>query len=317
MKRVVIVGGETHIGEVTGAAGLEIVGAAVRADLMDRARERFGGLVTDDYHGLLEAARPDIVAVANENDLKAEAVLAALSGGMDVIVDKPLALRLEDQEAIENALAAHPRRRLLNLLTLRGSPAWRGIRDAASEGVIGAPVFCHVRMAVRLDRENRPPWFLDCRQSGGLFLDLLIHGLDMVEWCMGRKIAAVTARTGNLSCPEDTWLRDHAAVFCEMEGGGTAVVEGQRLLPDTKGSDYRMTLVGTKGYADLVMGGPVTVTSAEAASQAMTALPQARSVVEDWLEGGNLVPQDASLRANRLAILATISAERQERIGTL
>ena len=38
---------------------------------------------------------------------------------------------------------------------------------------------------MQLKREERPPWFLDCRRSGGLFLDLLIHGIDQVEWGAG------------------------------------------------------------------------------------------------------------------------------------
>jgi len=60
----------------------------------------------------------------------------------------------------------------------------------------------------------------------------------------------------------------------------------------------------------LVMGGAVTVTSPEGADVTVTDLPAPCSVVADWLSGGDLIPQEASLRANRLAILATISAER-------
>lgn len=317
MRRVAIVGGETHIGEITALRGeqLEIVGAAVREDQLDQAREQFGGLVTTDFRKLLRDSPPDIVAVANENDRKAEVILAALGAGTDVIADKPLAISMADQEAIEGTLRAAPQRRLLNLLTLRGNPEWAGLRDCVAAGEIGAPAFCHVRMAVRLKRSERPPWFLDCRRSGGLFLDLLIHGLDQVEWCMGCRILAVTAGTGNLGFPEDPHLRDHASVFCELEGGATALVEGQRMLPDTKGSDYRMHVAGTGGYADLTMGQGVRVTNTEGAERLLESLPQAQSVVADWLAGGDLVPQEASVRANRLALLATESAELRRRIA--
>ena len=43
-------------------------------------------------------------------------------------------------------------------------------------------------------------------------------------------------------------------------------------------------------------------------------LPVPRSVVEDWLVDGDLVGQAASLRANRLSILATQSAEQGKRL---
>ncbi len=317
MYRVGIVGGETHVGEVTKLAGeqLEIVAAAVRPEQTEEAAEAYNCPVVEDYRGLLVNPELDIVAVANENDRRAEVIVAAIAAGKDVICDKPLALTMAEQDAIEEAVAANPQRRVLNLLTLRGQPIWRALREVVNCGRIGSPAFTHVRMAVRLKRDERPPWFLDARRSGGLFLDLLIHGLDQVEWVTGRHITAMTATIGNLGEPEEEHLRDHAAVFCEMEDGSAALCEGQRMLPDTKGSDYRVTVAGTSGYADLYAAeSKLVVTDMEAADQEVTELPEELSVVADWLGGGNAIPQVASLRANRLAIVATMSATRHERI---
>ncbi|MBI4474577.1 MAG: Gfo/Idh/MocA family oxidoreductase [Acidobacteria bacterium] len=264
---------------------------------------------------MLHDIRPDIVAISNENDKKFAATIEALQCGSDAIVDKPLCLTLPEQAELERFLAAHPQRRLLNLLTLRGEPTYLELRRQIQNGALGAPAFVHVRMSVRLKRAQRPRWFLDVRRSGGLFLDLLIHGLDQVEWLTGRRIVALTANSGNLSDPSDPHLRDHAAVYCELDNGASAVVEGQRLLPDTKGSDYRVTVAGTGGVADLVFDPPsLRLTNAAAADAAITAFPIKQSVVADWVNGGDLVPQDASLRANRLALLATLSAEQRRRI---
>lgn len=317
MKRVAIVGGETHIGEITKLAGteLEIVGAVVREDQREKAERDFKASVYLDEGALYEQTDPQIVAVANENDRKAETVMRALEGGCDVAVDKPLAMTMAEQERIEAFLRGHPERRLLMLLTLRGHPLWAGMRAQVQSGAVGEPAFCHVRMAVQLKRAQRPPWFLDVRRSGGLFLDLLIHGIDQVVWATGARVTAVTAVTGNLGAPEDAQLRDHASVLCELDSGGSAVVEGQRMLPDTKGSDYRMLVAGTEGYVDLSMAAnALVVTSSSGADAQVSALPEAQSVVADWLAGGQLVGQAASLRANRLSILATVSAEEGRRI---
>ncbi len=170
-------------------------------------------------------------------------------------------------------------------------------------------------MAVRLKRKERPAWFLDVRRGGGLFLDLLIHGIDQVEWVTGARITALSAAMGNLGDPDDQRLRDHASVFCELDNGGSAVIEGQRMLPDTRGSDYRMLVAGTLGYTDLSMAGnSLTVTTPAGADTPVTSLPGAQSVVADWLGGGNLVDQAASLRANRLSVLATQAAEARTRM---
>jgi predicted dehydrogenase len=272
--------------------------------------------VVTDYRRLLADHRPDLVAVANENDLKAEVVLAALRAGCRVVVDKPLAITMREQARVEGALASAGPERLLMLLTLRGQPVWAGLRQVILSGRIGAPAFTHVRMAVRLKRSERPPWFLDVRRSGGLFLDLLIHGLDQVEWLTGRWIVALAANTGNLGYPEDHQLQDHAAVYCELDDGSAALVEGQRMLPDTKGSDYRVTVAGTRGVADLWLSPPrLTVSDPGGADQEVTDLPAPVSVVADWLANGGLVPQTDSLRANRLALLATQAASRGRRLA--
>ncbi|MGD9494901.1 MAG: Gfo/Idh/MocA family protein [Armatimonadota bacterium] len=312
MKRVAVVGGETHIGEVTGLAGelLQIVGCAVREDQLAWARQTFGCPVGTDYRRLVERDDVDIVSVANENDRRAEVILSALAAGKDVIADKPIAITLQEQEAIERALVEHPQRRLLMLLTLRGQPLWAGLRQVVQEGRIGVPAFTHVRMAVRLKRQERPPWFLDVRRSGGLFVDLLVHALDQVEWITGRRVVRLSANMGNLGDPADEHLRDHAAVYCLLDDGSAALCEGQRMLPDTCASDYRALVAGTEGFADLAMAaGTLTVTDPRARQAPVVALPPPTSVVRDWLAGGELVAQAASLRANRLAVLATVAAQ--------
>lgn len=316
MKRVAIIGGETHIGEITGLAGqsLEIVGACVRPEQAAWAGETFGAPVFDTVEAMLAEASPDLVAVANENDCKAGAILQALEAGCDVVVDKPLALTLAEQEAIEGRLDEQPSRRLLMLLTLRGNREYGGLRAVVQSGAIGGPAFVAVRMDVQLKRAQRPQWFLDVNRSGGLFLDLLIHGLDQVEWLTGQRIVALTALTGNLGDPDDANLRDHAAAFCELSGGGSAVVEGRRMLPDTVGSDYRVTVAGTQGVAELRLGRGVVVSSSAGAEAPVEDLPAPLSVVADWLDGGGLVPQEASLRANRLAVLATTAADERRRV---
>ena len=316
MQRVGIIGGETHIGEVTDLNGreLEIPVAAVRPDMVDWARETFGCDVVTSHEELLARDDLDIIAIANENDARGPVVTAALESGRAVIVDKPLCISAAEQDTIETLIGDDPKR-LLMLLSLRGQPVWAGLRDIVKDGRIGTPAFTHVRMAVRLKRAQRPPWFLDKERSGGLFLDLLIHGMDQVEWLTGRTIVAVSANTGNLGDPGDARLVDHAAVYCELDDGSAAVVEGQRMLPDTKGNDYRTTVAGTLGYADLLLdGNHLHMTTPDAADVVVQTLPEAVSVVQDWLNGGDLVPQAASLRANRLALLATRSAQQAQRI---
>jgi len=316
LKRVLIVGGETHIGEITALAGrrLDIVGYAVRQDQIETVQREFGGAVSADYRALLDRTSPDIVAVANENDRKAEVCLEALRRGMHVIVDKPMALTVQEVHALRRA-AQEAGRHVLMLLTLRGHPAYRKVREIVRSGEIGEPVQVYQKMSVELRWGKRPPWFFDRRRSGGPILDLAIHGVDQFEWVTGLRLMDVTAQESNRSRPEERYLTDSGAMFFRLENGGTAFIEHNRLLPEGQGSDYRLRVVGTRGQVDIRTKHYLWVqTAAGRRDLDLATLGPAVSVVEDWLDAlasgaEPLVPDEASFRANEICCLAVRAAE--------
>jgi len=314
-RKVAIVGGETHISEVTALAGsrLEIVGAAVREDQVEKAQSDFGGFVTTDYRRLLRQTNPDIVAVANENDCKAEVCLEALGRGMHLIVDKPLALTLEDTRAIRDA-AAKAKRSVLVLLTLRGHPEYRKVREIVLSGEIGEPVQLHGQMSVELKWGKRPPWFFDRRRSGGPILDLAIHMVDQFEWVSGRRLVEVCAHEANVGRPDVAHLIDCGAMLFRLDNDGTALMEQNRLMPAGAGADYRLCVIGTKGRVDLHQGKYLRVLT-ESGSRALELADLGGwvSVVENWLDAldtgvAPLVPDEAGFRANEVCCLAVQAA---------
>ena len=120
MIRTAVIGGETHLSEITRLQGsvLDIVASSMNEDhradaLPDASVPNF-----DDIGEMLRETKPAMVAVSNENDLKFTAVMQALEAGCDVAVDKPLCFTLDEQDRLEGYLADHGERKLLNLLTL-------------------------------------------------------------------------------------------------------------------------------------------------------------------------------------------------------
>lgn len=320
MMRVAIVGGETHIEEITNLDGqkLEIVGVSVRDKQKNWAKELFTTAIYTDYQKLFEEKKPDIVALANENDLKAKVIIEALERGCHVIADKPMAIRLSEVKRIED-LVQKNELRFLMLLTLRGNAQYRKVKEIVEGGEIGVPVQCYAKMSVKLKKEERPPWFLDKNRSGGPILDLAIHSLDVIEWIIGLKFIEVTAYESNLSHPEMLNLIDSGAEFFKMENGGTALVEQNRFLPDgwDSWSDYRLNIVGTKGQVNLRFGKSVWIQTQRNKIKEFKSseLTDNVSVVADWLESLEntsyepIVPDAASIRANKVACLAQEAAD--------
>ncbi len=72
MKKIAIVGGETHLAEVTGLCGssLEIVATCMNDNCRAQVIPDIDAPNYADLDTMLADTSPEIVAIANENDLK-------------------------------------------------------------------------------------------------------------------------------------------------------------------------------------------------------------------------------------------------------
>ena len=135
--------------------------------------------VVKDYHELL--ADPDIEAIliATSTDTHAFIMKDVAAAGKHIFCEKPLAL---DLNKIDEALAEVGKSgvKLQVGFNRRFDKSYKQVHDIVASGEIGRPCILHI--------VNRDPDFpsLDfLRVSGGMFLDLGIHDLDMVRYQMG------------------------------------------------------------------------------------------------------------------------------------
>jgi predicted dehydrogenase len=144
-------------------------------------RENPGARASSSFEALLDDA-PDGIVIATPNALHAEQAIAALSRGIAVFCQKPLARTAAEVARIVET--ARTRDRLLAVdfcyRTVAGVPQ---IKELVASGALGE-VF-----AVDLVFHNAygpdKPWFYDREQSGGgCVMDLGIHLIDLLLWVL-------------------------------------------------------------------------------------------------------------------------------------
>jgi len=103
----------SHASAVAAIPGLELVAgcdisAATRSTFQERWEPRFPGLkVYEDYREMLQAERPELVAVVTPDHLHRGVVEAAIEAGVrGIFCEKPIATSLEDADAIVAAVRA-------------------------------------------------------------------------------------------------------------------------------------------------------------------------------------------------------------------
>lgn len=137
-----------------------------------------------DYHEMLDHEKLDFVFSVLPTDLHEDVALYALSKGIHVFSEKPMALTLEGCDRMV-AAAQKSQKYLMVGQCLRFHPAYRKLKAFIDSGCYG-----RVRNAC-FERYSQTPlwtwnnWILDSKKSGGCVLDMHVHDVDLINWFFG------------------------------------------------------------------------------------------------------------------------------------
>jgi len=182
----------------SGIAGVTAV-AEPRADRMKVAREAFG-LEESACFGTMEEMMQapkmaDAVIIATQDRMHHGHAIAALRAGYDILLEKPIAVSLEDCEDIAKT-AAKLGRKAAVCHVLRYAPFYRAAKTAVLQGKIGDPVNITAQENVGYWHQAhsfvRGNWG---SSQGSVFMLLAkcCHDLDMIVWLMGRPCERVSS----------------------------------------------------------------------------------------------------------------------------
>ena len=196
----------------------------------------------------------DVVDICLPNSLHHRAVLAAANAGKHVIIEKPLALNLDEADEMIAACRA-AKRKLCYAEELCFAPKYERVRKLVNEGAVG-----RIFQMRQCEKHSGPhsDWFYDIKQSGGgAIMDMGCHGIAWFRWMLGGrpKVLSVQAHLQNgLIHAKRTRAEENSLVTVEFEGGAVGVAENS--WAKHGGMDDRVEVYGTGGviYADLFMG---------------------------------------------------------------
>jgi len=200
-----------------------------------------------DYLELIEKEQPQLLAIATYSGEHAKIALAALEKGINVIVEKPMALSLEDADRM--ILAARKSGAVLAVNHQnRFNPVIQKIRRALDEGKLGRVLYGAATVRwyrgqeyYNMDRGWRGTW----DEDGGCLMNQCIHNADLLLWMLGGEAEEVFAYTANLDHPYIE-TEDLGLSVWHLKNGTYGIFEGTTL---TRPSDLEetLTIFGTRG----------------------------------------------------------------------
>lgn len=180
-----------------------------------------------DYKQLLEEhPELELVAIATESGLHAQIALDCIDAGVNVIIEKPMAMSMADAEEIirrseakgVTVCACHQNR--FNI-------AVQKTRQALEAGRFGR--LSHGSIHVRWNRNRayyeQAPWRGTWAQDGGCLMNQCIHGIDLLRWMLGNEVDEVYGVTKQ-QFHDYLEAEDIGMAVIKFKNGAVATVEG-------------------------------------------------------------------------------------------
>ena len=180
-----------------------------------------------DYKAMIEENSDiELIAIATESGVHAEIALYCIDHGINVIIEKPMAMSMKDAEEII-ARSEEKGVKVSVCHQNRFNIAVQQMRSAVEAGRFGR--ISHGSINVRWNRNrnyyDQAPWRGKWASDGGCLFNQCIHGIDLLRWMMGDEVEAVYGVTKQqfhdyLEC------EDIGMAVVKFKNGAVGTIEG-------------------------------------------------------------------------------------------
>ncbi|WP_173917531.1 Gfo/Idh/MocA family oxidoreductase [Halobacillus sp. Marseille-Q1614] len=199
------------------------------------------------YEDMLDNKELDAIFIASPSGFHCQQIKQALEAGFHVFSEKPLGLYLEEAEEVQEVVEAHPNQVFMLGFMRRYDRSYAAAKEKIEQGHIGEPIFirCYgLDPAAQLDSFLQ---FAKSNYSGGLFLDMAIHDLDLARWYLKTEPKEVWAIGGGYARSEFDEIQDAetGAAMVRFENNAMGVFLAGRNC--AHGYHIETEIIGTKG----------------------------------------------------------------------
>lgn len=214
---------------------------------LKNVKENYCSNVYDDYTKMLDEVKPDIAFILTENCQKPEVVEECAKRGVNVSIEKPIAVSYDEAKKIKASVDKYGIEAVVNWPVV-----WRPyilkMKNALDLKLVGEPIKLRYinghtgplgkgakhrgvteNAEEMTDEQRSKTWWHQIGRGGGVFLDICCYGCFFSRWFMGSSAKGVMSYGANLNTPfGDT--EDNFASIIKYDGK-MSVIEGTWTTP--------------------------------------------------------------------------------------
>lgn len=199
-----------------------------------------------DYKLLLQETPPDIIAICTDNGSHGRIALDCIEAGSNVIIEKPIALNLEEADKIIDT-SKNKGVKVAVCHQNRFNKAIMKVREAVEENRLGRLLYgsAHILWSRSRMYYDQASWRGTWESDGGALMNQCIHNIDMLRWMMGDDIKEVTGLIDNINHPYIE-AEDLGLAIIKFQNGAYGLIEGTvNVFPDNL--EETLYILGEKG----------------------------------------------------------------------
>lgn len=199
-----------------------------------------------DYKVMLDEIKPTLVSIATESGPHAEIALYCIDKGINVIIEKPMAMCMADADEIIRR-SKEKNVKVCACHQNRFNVAVQKTRKALETGRFGR--LSHGSIHVRWNRNqnyyDQAKWRGTWAQDGGCLMNQCIHGIDLLRWMFGNEVDEVYGATRQ-QFHDYLEAEDIGMAVVKFKNGAVATIEGTtNVYP--KNLEETLYIFGEKG----------------------------------------------------------------------
>lgn len=178
--------------------------------------------VYENYSDMIAKADIEAVVIVSPSAQHAEQIIEAMEASKHVFSEKPLGVTVAECETVEKAVAAHPELKFQLGFMRRYDPSYAEAKRKIDSGEIGKPFLFK-------STSNDPLATVDgflkyAPHSGGPWLDMSVHDVDLALWYIGSEVETIYAIGGGYLYPqlEKIGCADNACALMKFKNGAMA-----------------------------------------------------------------------------------------------
>ena len=199
-----------------------------------------------DYNDMIKNENLDLIAICTESGKHGKISLECIEAGVNLIIEKPIALSLEEADAIIEK-SKEKNLKVCACHQNRFNKSIQKIRSAVEENRFGRLLHgtAHIRWNRGKDYYTQAPWRGTWEQDGGALMNQCIHNIDLLRWMMGDDIIEVVGITDNLM-HDFIEAEDLGMALIRFANGSYGIIEGTtNIYP--KNLEETLYIFGEKG----------------------------------------------------------------------